>query len=75
MNKAYNIIEVANTHGGDINYVLALLEEFKEFKKEEGCWFPNNLLIDKVASPRVFESPIHGTGNRYSIQLSYGRMN
>ena len=36
MNKAYNIIEVANTHGGDINYVLALLEEFKEFKKEDG---------------------------------------
>ncbi len=29
----YNILEVANTHAGNINYVFALLEEFKEFNK------------------------------------------
>ncbi len=31
----YNILEVANTHAGDIEYVYSLLEEFKEFKKED----------------------------------------
>lgn len=27
----YNILEVANTHGGDINYAMELLDEFKSF--------------------------------------------
>jgi len=31
----YNILEVANTHGGDIDYLLSLIEEFKEFDKSE----------------------------------------
>lgn len=29
----YNILEVANTHAGDINYVFSLLKEFEEFDK------------------------------------------
>ncbi len=36
MSKIYNILEVANTHGGSVDYVLDLVEEFKEFHKEEG---------------------------------------
>ena len=36
MNKIYNILEVANTHGGDISYILKLLDEFEEFKKNNG---------------------------------------
>lgn len=28
----YNILEVANSHGGSIDYLLSLIEEFKEFK-------------------------------------------
>lgn len=31
----YNILEVANTHGGNIDYLLSLIEEFKEFDKSE----------------------------------------
>ena len=32
----YNILEVANTHGGDLKYIYSLLDEFKEFNKKEG---------------------------------------
>ncbi len=32
----YNILEVANTHGGNINYVFSLLNEFEEFNKKDG---------------------------------------
>lgn len=31
----YNILEVANTHAGDINYLFSLLKEYEEFKKED----------------------------------------
>lgn len=33
MKTPYNIIEVANTHGGDYKYLLGLLNEFEEFHK------------------------------------------
>tara|TARA_B100000795_G_scaffold269592_1_gene259485 strand:- start:1080 stop:2855 length:1776 start_codon:yes stop_codon:yes gene_type:complete len=36
MNKIYNILEVANTHGGNISYILKLLDEFEEFNKKNG---------------------------------------
>lgn len=36
MRKIYNILEVANTHGGSVDYILDLLDEFKEFNKENG---------------------------------------
>jgi N,N'-diacetyllegionaminate synthase len=36
MRKIYNILEVANTHGGSINYILDLLDEFEEFNKKNG---------------------------------------
>ena len=31
-----NILEVANVHGGDIDYIYELLKEFQEFNKEDG---------------------------------------
>lgn len=31
----YNIIEVANTHGGDIEYVFSLIKEFEIFNKKD----------------------------------------
>ncbi|MDX2171930.1 MAG: N-acetylneuraminate synthase family protein [Bacteroidota bacterium] len=33
----YNIIEVANTHGGDLNYMLSLIEEFEFLGEKENC--------------------------------------
>ncbi len=31
----YNILEIANTHGGNIDYVLSLLKEFEKFNKKD----------------------------------------
>lgn len=47
----YNILEVANTHAGNIDYVYSLLEEFSEFKKEDnfGIKF-QPLKYDKIAT-------------------------
>ena len=36
MKKIYNILEVANTHGGNVSYIKDLLDEFKDFKKKDG---------------------------------------
>ena len=36
MKSIYNILEIANTHGGSVAYVLSLLDEFKEFNKKDG---------------------------------------
>ncbi|CAA6799361.1 MAG: Unknown protein [uncultured Sulfurovum sp.] len=32
----YNILEIANTHGGDVKYVFKLLKEFQVFDKSNG---------------------------------------
>jgi N,N'-diacetyllegionaminate synthase len=31
----YNIIEVANTHGGSLDYMLSLIEEFEHLDSKE----------------------------------------
>ena len=36
MRKIYNILEVANTHGGNVKYIFDLLDEFEEFNKSNG---------------------------------------
>jgi N,N'-diacetyllegionaminate synthase len=36
MKNIYNILEIANTHGGNVSYILDLLDEFKEFNKKKG---------------------------------------
>ena len=36
MSSTYNIIEVANTHGGNVSYIMDLLDEFKDFNKKDG---------------------------------------
>lgn len=45
----YTIIEVANTHGGDINYLSNLIEEFQEYKGDFGMKF-QPLHPDKLAT-------------------------
>jgi len=35
----YNIIEIANTHGGSFDYLISLVEEFKEFNQNTGIKF------------------------------------
>ncbi len=44
----YNILEIANTHGGDFDYVISLLEEFKEFDEKTGIKF-QPFKYDKIA--------------------------
>ena len=47
---SYNIIEVANVHGGDKSHLLSLLEEFSEFKDGFGIKF-QPFKYDKIATP------------------------
>lgn len=35
----YNILEVANTHGGNFEYMISLIDEFKEFDQNTGIKF------------------------------------
>lgn len=44
----YNIIEVANVHGGDFNHMKSLIEEFEEFKTNFGIKF-QPLKYDEIA--------------------------
>lgn len=45
----YNIIEVANTHGGNLDYIYALLEEYSSFNNGFGIKF-QPLKYDKIAT-------------------------
>lgn len=45
----YNIIEIANTHGGNINYIYELLKEFSIFTGEFGIKF-QPFKYDEIAS-------------------------
>ncbi|HEX2787457.1 MAG TPA: N-acetylneuraminate synthase family protein [Ignavibacteria bacterium] len=44
----YNILEVANTHGGNFDYVISLIKEFSEFQNGFGMKF-QPLKYDKIA--------------------------
>lgn len=46
----YHIIEVANTHGGDLKYLNALLDEFSEFQVKFGIKF-QPFKYDQIAAP------------------------
>jgi len=48
--KVYNIIEVANVHGGDIQYLLELIDTFKEFKENFGIKF-QPFKYDLISTP------------------------
>lgn len=50
MNNAYNIIEVANVHGGNRQHILSLLDEFAEFKDGFGVKF-QPFKYDEIATP------------------------
>lgn len=55
---AYTIIEVANTHGGDFNYIKELISEFSEFKNDFGIKF-QPLHPDKLATKDFEWYPVY----------------
>jgi spore coat polysaccharide biosynthesis protein SpsF (cytidylyltransferase family)/sialic acid synthase SpsE len=50
MNAAYNILEIANVHAGDYDYMMSLLDEYKEFSGKFGIKF-QPFKYDKIALP------------------------
>ena len=50
MDKTYHIIEVANSHGGDFEYLMELIDSFADLKENIGIKF-QALHPDKVAIP------------------------
>ncbi|MEI8278341.1 MAG: N-acetylneuraminate synthase family protein [Bacteroidota bacterium] len=50
MNTAYNILEIANVHAGDFNYMMDLLDEYKGFTENFGIKF-QPFKYDKIALP------------------------
>ena len=50
MAKAYNIIEIANVHGGDINYLKSLIAEFTNIDGANGIKF-QPFKYDEIALP------------------------
>lgn len=46
----YNILEIANTHGGNTDYVMALLQEFSAFDQHMGVKF-QPFRYDRIAMP------------------------
>ena len=54
----YNIIEVANTHGGGKDYLLSLISEFSEFKNGFGIKF-QPLHPDKIAVKEYEWYPVY----------------
>ncbi len=49
MKMPYNIIEIANTHGGDLKYLNALIDQFSEFGDGFGMKF-QPFKYDKIAA-------------------------
>lgn len=49
MRMPYNIIEIANTHGGDLKYLNALIDQFSEFGEGFGMKF-QPFKFDKIAA-------------------------
>ena len=50
MSKVYNIIEVANVHAGDFNYLKNMITEFSDLKSVSGIKF-QPFKYDKIAAP------------------------
>lgn len=46
----YNILEVANTHGGNFDYMISLVDDFKEFDQNTGIKF-QPFKYDEIALP------------------------
>ena len=58
MNQIYNILEVANTHCGDISYIFKLLDEFSSFRKDSGIKF-QPFKYDEIATDNYEWFPIY----------------
>ena len=56
--SVYNILEVANTHGGSKEYLLALIDQFKEFDTDHGMKF-QPLKADEIATKSFSAYPIY----------------
>lgn len=54
----YTIIEVANTHGGDIKYLNSLIDEFSFFNNDTGIKF-QPFKYDKIALPDYEWYPVY----------------
>jgi sialic acid synthase SpsE len=54
----YKIIEIANTHGGDINYVMEIIEVFKEYNACYGIKF-QPLHADQIATSDYEWYPVY----------------
>lgn len=59
-NSVYTILEVANTHGGDINYVFRLLDEFSAYKTRVGIKF-QPFKYDEIALSDFEWFPVYKT--------------
>lgn len=59
MKEIYNIIEIANVHGGDLNYLKDILKEFEEFKKNFGVKFQpfkyDEIALDDFSDYKVYK--------------------
>lgn len=55
----YNILEVANTHGGNLEYFKSLIEEFEEFEENTGIKFQpfkyNQVALKDYSWYKVYE--------------------
>jgi N,N'-diacetyllegionaminate synthase len=54
----YNILEIANTHGGDISYVYSLLKEFEKFDTNFGIKF-QPFKFDRIATKDFSWYPVY----------------
>jgi spore coat polysaccharide biosynthesis protein SpsF (cytidylyltransferase family)/sialic acid synthase SpsE len=54
----YNILEMANVHGGDISHLFSLIDEFSEFKDNFGIKF-QPFKYDQIATPDFEWYPVY----------------
>ena len=59
MNKPYYIIEVANTHGGDIDYMMELIKQFQFIKENCGikfqCFHFDTISLPDFRSYKIYQ--------------------
>ena len=56
----YNIIEVANTHAGDLTYMMSLIDEFSHLDEKVGIKF-QAFKYDQIAAPDYYHYNLYKT--------------